>query len=81
MKKIILISILIFVLSSCSFFQNKNNGSFTDLYQANVRSNIASLDELLVLLGVNRHESIVGAIRSGVSVPGILSGSLSSDYV
>ena len=41
---------------------------------------MTSLDELGQLLGVNRHESIEGAILSNMQVPGILSGSLSSQY-
>lgn len=42
---------------------------------------MVSLDELSTLLGVNRHESIDGSISSSVSVPGILSGSIASEYV
>ncbi len=41
---------------------------------------MTSIDELGQLLGVNRHESIEGTILSHIQVPGILSGSLSSDY-
>ena len=41
---------------------------------------MTSLDELGQLLGINRHESIEGTILSNIQVPGILSGSLSSDY-
>ncbi len=39
-----------------------------------------SLGDLGQLLGINRHESIEGTILSNIQVPGILSGSLSSDY-
>ena len=82
MKKIILAPILLLLISSCTlpFGGSKNDGSFSALYDASVHSSMTSLDELGTLMGINRHESIVGSIRTAMNVPGILSGSLSSEY-
>jgi hypothetical protein len=41
---------------------------------------MTALDELSTLIGINRHESIDGSIHAAVSVPGILSGSIASEY-
>ncbi len=81
MRNIFIIPILLVLISSCTFPWSKNDSSFTGLYRAHIHSSITSLDELGTLLGVNRHESIDGSIRSAVSIPGILSGSFASEYV
>ena len=82
MKKIILVPLLLLFVSSCTLpFANKNDGSFTALYNASIHSSIESLEEFGAFLGVNRHESIDGSIVSSVSVPGILSGSIESKYI
>ncbi len=81
MKKIFIVPVLLLTLSSCTFGGNNSKSSFSDLYTASTHSSMVALDELGSSLGINRHESIDGTILSNVSVPGILSGSLSSDYV
>ncbi|NRH20938.1 hypothetical protein HOO68_02755 [Candidatus Gracilibacteria bacterium] len=81
MKKIFIVPVLLFTISSCTLGGNNKDSSFSDLYTASTHSSIMAFDELSSSLGINRHESINGAIHSNVSVPGILSGSLSSEYV
>lgn len=81
MKKIIIASLLVVAVSSCTLpFGSKNDGSFGSLYNASIHSNLASFEEFGTFLGINRHESIDGSISSSLSVPGILSGSLESKY-
>lgn len=80
MKKILLVPVLLLVISSCTLGGNDKNTSFSDLYTASTHSSIASLEEFSTSLGLNRHESINGSIRTNVNIPEILSGSLSSEY-
>ncbi len=60
MKKIIIIPILLLLISSCTlpFGKDKNDGSFSSLYNASIHSSMTSLDEFGTLMGINRHESI-----------------------
>ncbi len=83
MKKIIIGSILLLATSSCTlpFGGNKTDETFLGLYKSHVQSSVDSYKEIGTLLGINRHETIDGAIHTAVSVPGILSGALSSDYI
>ncbi len=82
MRKIILVPVLLLLISSCTlpFAEEKKDESFGWLYTANVRSTVASYAEIGTYLGINRHENINGMIKSSISVPNILSGSLSSEY-
>ncbi len=79
MRNIFIIPTILIILSSCTLF-NKNDGSFIALYQANIHSIVVSLDKIGTRLGVNRHESVDGTILTAISVPGILSGSLATQY-
>ncbi len=80
MYKFIIISLLLATLSACTLPWSKQDQSFQWLYRANIHATIASLDEFWELIGINRHESIEGNILSHIQVPGILSGTLSSEY-
>lgn len=80
MKKFVLFSCLLLIVSSCTLFGNKNSGSFSDLYKEHTHASIASLEELGVFLGINRHEDIIGSISTALNVPGIFSWSISSNY-
>jgi len=73
MKKFVLFSCLLLIVSSCTLFGNKNSGSFSDLYKEHTHASIASLEELGVFLGINRHEDIIGSISTALNVPGIFS--------
>ncbi len=79
-KKLIVISLILVSLSACTMPWSKQDTSFQWLYRANIHATMKSIDELGQLLGINRHESIEGTIFSHIQVPGILSGSLSSEY-
>ncbi len=82
MKKLLLVPACLILLSSCTlpFGANKTDESFTGLYKANIHSSIVSYEEIGTMLGINRHEKIDGSIRTAISVPGILSGTLTSEY-
>ncbi len=80
MQKYLLLSLLIVSLSACTIGGKSNNGWFTDLYNESVHSMVESIDEFGTLIGINRHESIEGSLSTSLVVPGILSGSLTSQY-
>lgn len=81
MKKFLLLPISLLLLSACTFpGEKKVDESFSSLYNANIQASIAGYEELWTILGVNRHENIIGSINGAVSVPGILSGTISSEY-
>lgn len=80
MKKILLLSLLLTV-SSCSFpGMNKEEITFSSLYNKSIHSSVESLEKFGQALGVNRHETVEGNIVSNLSVPGLFSWSLTSNY-
>ena len=73
MKKILLLSLLLTV-SSCSFpGMNKEEITFSSLYNKSIHSSVESLEKFGQALGVNRHETVEGNIVSNLSVPGLFS--------
>ncbi len=80
MYKYLLISLLLVSLSACTMPWTKKDESFVWLYKANIVATLDGIDKFWELIGINRHESIEGNILSSMNIPGILSGSLSSDY-
>ena len=80
MQKLLVVSLLLVTLSSCTFPWTQKDESFSGLYKAHIESSISGFEDISNILGLNRHEQITGTIVSNVIVPGIFSGSLNSDY-
>lgn len=78
MRKILLVSTLILLLSGCSLWNKETN--FTSLYSAYVVAPIDTLENFAQYVGYNRQEEITGALKWAVEIPVLLSWAFSSDY-
>lgn len=61
MRKILLVSTLILLLSGCSLWNKETN--FTSLYSAYVVAPIDTLENFAQYVGYNRQEEITGALK------------------
>lgn len=77
MRKILIVSSLALILSSCGF---KSDTDFTSLYKSHVHSQIESIRETAKSLWIYRQEQSKGAISALVNVPMMISGSLAFDH-
>ncbi|MBP9779827.1 hypothetical protein KBD33_04380 [Candidatus Gracilibacteria bacterium] len=78
MRKILVASALILLLTSCG--TKKESSDFSGLYKNYVVAGISDIDSFAESVGYRRHESIEGAIKAGLEIPVLMSGSFASDY-
>lgn len=78
MKKILILSLLLTFLASCSLWKKETD--FTRLYKDNVIASLKSLDEFSQTIWYKRQESIQGTIKSALQIPILMSWAFLSDY-
>jgi hypothetical protein len=75
MKKLLLVSSLVFVLSACGL----KSSDFTSMYNDHAHAQIVAIEEALKSLGLYQQEQSVGSIQAAVNVPIMMSGSMGMD--
>ena len=78
MRKILVLSLVLSLLGSCSFW--KENSDFNSLYNAYVTAQVGDLEDISEMLGYKRQESVNGVIKAALQVPVLMSGAFTSDY-
>lgn len=71
--------LLLPLIASCSLMGSSPT-DFTSMYTARVKESVSSIRELAKDMGYMESYKIDGMIRGALSMPGLFSGTLSTDY-